>query len=172
MVTPCSKSRFPPTRRRKVPGRPGGRKGERRPRNTSFAESGNAAGQRRRPRYPARQACAAVRCSIVRSRPPTTAFRDARRRGQCAPQQRLYFRPEPQGQGSLRPTLRPKVGGSSDPNPAGNPAGFPSRRDLVQAFRWRTNSGIIPAPAGRARPPPLPSTPTDRSRSRLARRSC
>ena len=33
--------------------------------------------------------------------------------GQCAPQQRLYFRPEPHGQGSLRPTLRPKDVGSS-----------------------------------------------------------
>ena len=33
--------------------------------------------------------------------------------GQCAPQQRLYLRPEPHGQGSLRPTLRPKAVGSS-----------------------------------------------------------
>ena len=68
--------------------------------------------------------------------------------GQCAPQQRLYFRPEPQGQGSLRPTLRPNAGGSSGWSPAERPAELPwacpPRRDFVQAFRLHTNSGIIP----------------------------
>ena len=37
--------------------------------------------------------------------------------GQCAPQQRLFFLPEPHGQGSLRPTLRPNAGGPSQSNP-------------------------------------------------------
>ena len=68
--------------------------------------------------------------------------------GQCAPQQRLYFRPEPHGQGSLRPTLRPNAVGSSRPNRTWGWATllprFPICRDLVQAFRLRTNSGINP----------------------------
>ena len=67
---------------------------------------------------------------------------------QCAPQQRLYLRPEPHGQGSLRPTLRPNARGLSRSDPASGraalPPGFPICRDLVQAFRLRTNSGISP----------------------------
>ena len=44
---------------------------------------------------------------------PNSVFPSLQMPGQCAPQQRLYFRPEPHGQGSLRPTLRPKAVGSS-----------------------------------------------------------
>ena len=68
--------------------------------------------------------------------------------GKCALQQRLYFRPEPQGQGSFRPTFRPNTGGPSWTDRAWNPAAplplFRTCRDLVQPLRLRTNSGIIP----------------------------
>ena len=56
-------------------------------------------------------------------------FRRRRSAGQSAPQQVLYFRPDPQGQVSLRPIFRPKADGSLKSNPAGEarrpPVAFP-----------------------------------------------
>ena len=64
----------------------------------------------------------------------------------------------------MRPILHSDAGQLSLVNPACRPApstlGFPNYRDLVQAFRLRTNSGIIPgdleaaiAPDRRSQPP-------------------
>ena len=73
-----------------------------------------------------------------------------------APQHRLYLRPEPQGQGSLQPTLRPETRRSSKSKGRSSksldlPPSIPrplSPRDLVQTFRFRRQSrskaGAIP----------------------------
>ena len=60
--------------------------------------------------------------------------RPCRSAAQCAPQQRLYFRPEPQGQGSLRPTVRPNAGGSRM-EPGATPAALPDLQGLGPAIQ-------------------------------------
>ena len=73
-------------------------------------------------------------------------FRPRRSAGQSAPQQVLYFRPDPQGQGLVAPTLRPNADGSLKSNPAGKLAGplspFPTCWDFVHAFSWNTSDSI------------------------------
>ena len=92
-------------------------------------------------------------------------FRRRRSAGQSAPQQVLYFRPDPQRQVSLRPTLRPKADGSLKSNPEGKLAGplspFPTYRDFVHAFSWNTSDSI----AG-------PSTNPRSTRGRTAALGC
>ena len=92
-------------------------------------------------------------------------FRRRRSAVQCAPQQVLCFRRDPQGQVSLRPTLRPKADGSLKSNPAGKLAGplspFPTCRDFVHAFSWNTSDSIAE-----------PSTIPRSARGRTAALSC
>ena len=85
--------------------------------------------------------------SRLRRRPAAPGRRPFRRRrfaDQCAPQRRLYFRPETQG--SLRPTVLPNPDGSLKSNPSGYAAGpllpSPPCRDCRHAYRLSTNSGI------------------------------
>ena len=85
-------------------------------------------------------------------------FRRRRSAGQSAPQQVLYFRPDPQGQGSLRPTLRPYPDGSlkSKPRrlrrrppvafpdlPGWRPAGRAGGRDPGPCRSWPGSHSIV-----------------------------
>ena len=88
----------------------------------------------------------------------------AHRPSQCAPQHRPHVRPDPQGQGSSLPALRPWAGGSSNTISPG-PIRCSGRADF-HAVRWRTiewiRSGAVrsisSAPSSSASPFSPPQT--------------
>ena len=100
-----------------------------------------------------------------------------RKPGQCAPQQRLYFRPEPHGQGSLRPYLaaecRRIVMDRWGMEPGAAPAALPDLPglgpDVQIAHELWDHSGRKPFKLVLGL---LPSTPSGRNRNRSAQRSC